>query len=148
MNLKDKLLNKRLIVVVVLGIMLFALAIIVGAQTTDEAGSAKDPLITKSYLDMKLGDIDGSGSSSGYKKVTLSKGQMLVCSEGTEFMLYQGNATAYSTSDGVVNITVGELVNDGITLGKYCVYLSPDSESGMKATSGVTVFVKGKYSTN
>lgn len=146
--MKSKILNKKFIILAISFVLMFTLGMIVGAQTTDEAGSEKDPLITKSYLDMRMENVDGSDTSSGYKKVTLTKGQMLVGYEGTEFVLYQGNATAYSTSDGIVNVTVGEMVADGITLGKYCVYISPDSDSGIKAASDVTVFVKGKYSTN
>ncbi len=146
--MKSKILNRKFIILAAAFLLIFALGMIVGAQTTDEPGSEKDPLITKSYLEMSLENIDGSKADSSYKKVTLSKGQLLVGYEGTEIMLYQGNATAYSTADGVVNVTVGEMVKNGITLGKYCVYVTPDSDSGIKAISDVIVFVKGKYSTN
>ncbi len=148
MNLKSKILNKKIIIVTVFGVMVFALGIMVGAQTTEEAGSVNDPLISKSYLDMRLSELDGSGGGTSYEKVTLTKGQVLVGVEGCEFIIYKGNAAAYSTLDGIINVTVGEMVENGITLGKYCVYVCPDSESGLKATSDLTIFIKGKYSTN
>lgn len=139
---------KKILILAVCGIMIFAVGMIVGAQTTDEAGSVNDPLVTKSYLDMRLQDVDGNGNASSYKKVNLSKGKVLVGQEGTEIMLFQGNATAYSTAKGIVNITVGELAENGTTLGKYCVYLTPDADSGIKAESDLVIFVKGAYSTN
>jgi len=148
MNFISKIGKKKFIIIALSGIIVFAAGLIVGAQTTGEAGSVEDPLITKSYLDMRLEDFDGTGNSSSYKKVTLAKGKVLIGKEGTEIMLYQGNGVAYSTSKGIVNVTVGELVENGITLGKYCVYLSPDSESGIKAESDVVLFVKGAFSTN
>ena len=148
MKRKDFKLNKKFLILTISGIIVFAAGMLVGAQTTDEAGSVNDPLITKSYLDMRLKDIDGGSSNSSYDKVTLSKGKVLVGKEGTEIMLYQGNASAYSTSKGIVNITVGEMAVNGTTLGKYCVYLTPDSESGIKAESDLVIFVKGAYSTN
>ncbi len=148
MKIKNFKLSKKIIILAVSGIIIFAAGMLVGAQTTDEAGSVNDPLITKSYLDMRLQDIDGSESVSSYKKVSLSKGKVLVGKEGTEIMLYQGNASSYSTSKGIVNVTVGEMAANGTTLGKYCVYLTPDSESGIKAESDIVIFVKGAYSTN
>ena len=138
---------KKLLVLAICGIMIFAVGIIVGAQTTDEAGSVNEPLVTKSYLDMRLQNING-GENASYTKVNLSKGKVLVGQEGTEIMLYQGNASAYSTEKGIVNITVGELAENGTTLGKYCVYVTPDADSGIKAESDIIVFVKGAYSTN
>ncbi len=148
MKLESIRLSKKIIILAVSGILIFAAGMLVGAQTTDEAGSVNDPLITKSYLDMRLQDVDGNEGVSSYKKINLSKGKILVGKEGTEIMLYQGNASAYSTSKGIVNVTVGEMAEDGTTLGKYCVYLTPDAESGIKAESDVTIFVKGTYSTN
>ena len=147
MTYQFKVNYKKFLILAICGIMIFAVGIIVGAQTTDEAGSVNDPLVTKSYLDMRLQNITG-GENASYTKVTLSKGKVLVGKEGTEIMLYQGNATAYSTSKGVVNITVGELAENGTALGKYCVYVAPDADSGIKAESDIIVFVKGAYSTN
>ncbi len=149
MKLKDKILkNKKFIILAISGVMIFAAGMIVGAQTNAEPGSVNDPLITKSYLDMRLENVDGTGSTASYKKVTLAKGKILVGHEGTEIMLYQGNASAYSTADGIVNVTKAEVATNGTTLGKYCIYLTPDAESGIKAESDITIFVKGSYSTN
>lgn len=148
MKLKERFLNKKFIILAICGVIIFAVGIVVGAQTTNEVGSVNDPLITKSYLDMRLGENGDGGSGSSYKKVTLSKGKILVGHEGTEIMLYQGNASAYSSAKGIVNVTVGEMSANSTTLGKYCIYVTPDSDSGVKAESDLVLFVKGSYSTN
>ena len=136
------------IVVMCLAIGLsFWIGLQVGASSA-EPGSVGDPLITKSYLDARLADLGmGSGvvASSGYTRVTLSRNEILIGEAGTEMVLFSGSANSYSKSDGIVNLTVGELAQDGITLGIYSNYMCPDGRSGMKATSSAVVYVKGAY---
>ena len=50
-----------------------------------------------------------------------------------------------NNGDGIINITKGELTANGISLGKYCSYLIPASQSGISAISECVVFVKGGY---
>lgn len=146
-------LKKILIVAVILVIGIggvFKAGMIVGAANDVTPGSVNDPLITKSYLDSYISSLGlyGDTSSSGYKKITLSKGSTLVGHEGTEVLLYSGSANAYVQGADLVNVTMGEVYGNGMTLGKYCVYLCPDSNSGITATSEVVVFVKGQYSSS
>lgn len=129
----------------------FKAGMIAGAANNAEPGSVNDPLITKSYLDsyiQNLGLSSGTGVSDGYTKVILSKGSTLVGREGTEILLYSGSANAYVKGEKIVNVTKGEVYEDGMTLGKYCVYMCPDSNSGITAISDVVVYVKGKYTSN
>lgn len=147
--------RKILIVAVILIIGtagIFKAGMIVGAANNAEPGSVGDPLITKSYLDsyiQNLGLSSGSGATTeGYKKVFLSKGSTLVGKEGTEILLFSGSANAYAKGEKIVNISKGEAYEDGMTLGKYCVYMCPDSSSGITAISDVVLFVKGKYTSN
>ena len=139
------------IILTVLTVGIFKAGMVAGAATS-EAGSSGDPLITKSYLDERLaslGDISsgasGTKTSADYKKVTLNKGSALYADAGTEVVLYTGNAKAVSNGDGIINITKGELTANGISLGKYCSYLIPASQSGISAISECVVFVKGGY---
>lgn len=146
---KFEKINKKIVITILGFVCIFGVGMVVGAQTAGEAGSVNDPLVTKSYLDSRLENVSPGGTaSSEYKKVVLSKGKVLVGKEGTEIMVYSGNAVAYSTADGIVNVTVGELAKDGVTLGKYSVYVVPDNESGVKAGSDVVLFVRGDYSSN
>ena len=122
--------------------IVFKVGVEVGAASS-EPGSAGDPLITKSYLDKRLEDIAGGGSG-GYKKVTVQKDKTFTASEGTEFILYSGNATVKG-QEGLINISSGELFKSGNSLVKYNIFLSPDTDCGLKATTTVTLFVKGNY---
>lgn len=137
------------VILLICGAGLFKAGMTVGAAGDGEPGSVNDPLITKSYLDSYISNLGLSGDvESGYKKVTLAKGKTMVGHEGTEILLYSGSANAYAKSSDLVNLTMGEVVDDGMSLGKYCVYLCPDADSGITAMSDVVVFVKGKYTTN
>ena len=145
--------NKKIFIVAVIILIcsagLFKAGMTVGAAGEAKPGSVNDPLITKSYLDSYISSLGISNNADeGYKKVVLSKGKTIVGHEGTEILLYSGSANAYAKSAELVNITMGESVKDGMTLGKYCVYLCPDSDSGITAQSDVVVFIKGKYTAN
>lgn len=145
--------EKKIAIIVIVATILLAgtykVGMVAGAATA-EAGSSQDPLITKSYLDERLsalGDTSSSNSSSStsFKKITLTKGSTMYADAGTEIVLYTGNAKAVSSGDGIVNVTKGELTANGISLGKYCSYIIPVSQSGINAVSECVVFVKGSY---
>ncbi len=123
-------------------IIAFKVGIEVGAATS-EPGSAGDPLITKSYLDKRLDEFSGGGSG-GYKKVTVNKNETLTASVGAELILYSGNATVKGR-DGLINLSSGELFKSGNTVVKYNIFLSPDSDSGIKADTTAILFIKGNY---
>lgn len=122
--------------------IVFKVGLEVGAATT-EPGSAGDPLITKSYLDKRLEELSGGGSG-GYKKVTINKNEALTASEGTEIILYSGSATVKG-QDGLINLSSGELFKSGNTMVKYNIFLSPDSDCGIKANTTAILFIKGNY---
>ena len=121
----------------------------VGAAGEAKPGSVNDPLITKSYLESYISSLGISGSSavSGYVKVNLQKGSTLIGNEGTEIMLFAGSANAYAKDQQLVNLTIGEACDDGMTLGKFCEYMCPDKSAGIVAVSDAIVYVKGAYST-
>ena len=103
-----------LIGMVVLGLGLFYGGITVGAATSD-AGSAGDPLITQSYLELRLNEITGGNATASFTKVTVSKGTTFVASEGTQIVLYSGSGTVAGT-DGLVDLTGGALFKEGNTM--------------------------------
>ena len=150
MNMGRK--KKICIIVVILlicGAGLFKAGMTVGAAGDDKPGSVNDPLITKSYLDSYIANLGIAGvEQTGYRKVVLEKGKTIIGHEGTEILLYSGSACAYAKSSQLVNVTMGETVDDGMSLGKYCVYLCPDAAAGITAMSDVVIFVKGSYSSN
>jgi hypothetical protein len=144
--------KKKLMIVIVVGILcagLFRAGMVVGAASS-EPGSEGDPLITQSYLESRLKEV-GAGTSTGsdssdiYKKEVLDKNKELTVSAGGEIVLFSGNASVVG-KNGLVNLSSGELFKTGNSAVKYNIYLSPASSSGMKASSSVTVFIKGSYS--
>lgn len=134
-----------LLIVLFLGAMAatFRVGIAVGAQN-GVPGSVNDPLITKSYLDARLADVSGVGTpSGGMTKVNLTKGNKICGVEGTMFVLISGSAT--TSSDGIVNITGGEILKEGMTISKYNTYLSTDTAGAIRADSNAVVYVSGTY---
>jgi hypothetical protein len=114
-----------------------------GASGGGVPGSAGDPLITRSYLEERLSQIQ-KGEAASFQKVTLIKGEELALYAGSEMMLYSGNA-AVRGADGLVNLTTGELFKKGNSTVRYHLYFAPVDGSGIKADSNVTVYVRGNY---
>lgn len=144
MNRAQKVFTLLVLIVVTMAVT-FRAGVAVGAQN-GVPGSANDPLITKSYLDARLSEISKSGSgtaNSGMTKVSLSKGDIIRGEEGTMFVLISGSA--FSGGSGIVNITGGESLKDGMTISKYNTYLSTDSTGEVRADSNAVVFVSGTY---
>jgi hypothetical protein len=136
-----------LVIVIIGSVGLFKAGVMVGAAGEAKPGSVNDPLITKSYLESYISSLGLSGDSktSGYSKVVLKKGATLIGAEGTEIMLYSGSANAYAKNEKLVNLTMGEACDDGMTMGKFCVYMCPDKSAGFVAVSDVVVYIKGTY---
>lgn len=132
-----------LVLLVLAGAGLFRGGMAYGASSTG-AGSVSDPLISQSYLEKRLSEVTGS-SGSMFTAVMLSKGQTAVLSEGTQAVIYYGTATV-SGNEGLIDTTAGTLLSSGKVPDKYHMLLSPGSNSGIKATSSVTIYIKGTYS--
>ena len=143
------------------------------AIATSSLGSQSDPLVTKSYLDQTVKpalttqlnkDIDTavkeltadfdqklSGTGSGgntFTLVTLSSGQTLTCSAGTELMLRIGTAvTAGPDYPRLINTTTGESVGSaGTGLTANHLYMCTIAGNGITATAGTTkLLVRGAY---
>ena len=130
------------------------------------AGSADDPLITKSYLDgpfmervqslvdqvvderkAELKDVLDQGGGNVFKVVTLSNGQILEGDVGCEVMLRIGTATCGTTdSVGLIDTTDGTNLGNGKALVTNHLYLITISTRTVTATSGtVKVLVRGPY---
>ena len=118
------------------------------------AGSADDPLVTKSYLESVVADLkkSGTGSSSGSYIVleNLAKGTLVVGGNSTEMILRTGTAVAYipaSASGGLSDLTAGANVNNNKSISLNHLMLFPrDDGRGIKITKdGAYIMVKGDY---
>lgn len=141
--------KKKIIVIICLTILcigMFQTGKMVGAGSS-EPGSSGDPLITKSYLDERLGGIGGGTQTSGYTLVNLTAGQVFSAKEGTCFTIYVGNATV-SGRNALVNLSTGELFESGTSAVLYSLYLATGRDSGIKAIGNVSIYVLGGYTIN
>ena len=118
--------------VIVGGMFLFCSGMSVGAST-NEPGSATDPLITKSYLEAKLEEVGG-----GYDCITLAKGESIEFMQGTQVILYTGSA---KIQGNLVDTTDGVLCSAGTKVVKYHSYLVPADNSGFKAETTCVLFL-------
>jgi len=79
-----------------------------------------------------------------FKVVTLSNGQSLTCSVGTEIMLRIGTAAGFGTAPALVNYTTGMTLSSGTALTTNHMYLITIEGNGITATANtVRVLVRG-----
>ena len=151
--------KKAIIAVSVLLAVLLVAGITAVAVTS--YGTQDDPLVTLSYLNSTakteiMAEVDKAineakselGGSSEFIVVTLSNGQTLKCSAGTEIMLRVGSAkSAGSNTPTLVDSTTGEAVaSAGTDLVKNHMYLVTIKDNGITATAATTkVLVCGSY---
>lgn len=139
MNKKMKIMVSAVLMITVLCVLTFKAGVMVGAAD-NEPGSVGDPLVSKSYLDSRL-----DGLSGVMTKVTLSKGSVLVAAEGASMIVFSGNGSVSGNGSGLINVTTGELTENGLSLAKYNTYLFPDAATTVTATSTMVVFLTGTY---
>lgn len=97
--------------------------------------------------DVKAAGGTGSGESSPvYEVVTLSQGQKLTADTSCEILLRSGTATCVSDSaPGLVDMTGGGTLANGGALTANHLYLATIAGRGVKASTAVTVMVRGDY---
>ncbi len=116
------------------GTLLFCSGMTVGAAT-NEPGSVGDPLITRSYLEQQMEKM-----SAGFECITIKKGETLTFAQGTQVILYTGNATIVGS---FIDTTAGSLASAGTKVQKYHSYLAPADESGFTADATCVIFLSG-----
>jgi hypothetical protein len=136
----------------------------IGAYAATNYGTQSDPLVTVSYLTDTLEpsikrDFEGqlnaaleqlersfeaelAGATGTFTVVTLSSGQTLSGSEGCEILYRSGSASA---SGSLVDVSSGGTVASGGALTANHLYMASSSGAGVKASSSVTLLVRGTY---
>ena len=128
------------------------------------AGSADDPIVTKSYVDKAVNDAlsafeknhsDGGGSVTGsapdqgysFEVVKIKEGERLICGEGTEIVVRSGKASAIDNGkDGISDISTGADLKTGDAAESNHLLIVPRSDGrGIKASTEVYAMVKGAY---
>ena len=142
--------KKIIIAVIAVALMLavFRTGMAFGAGSA-VPGSQGDPLVTLSYLESRLAGISGGGTSvsssdGGFSRVSLTKGQSLVISDGGELVVYSGNGTVLGTT-GMLSLSDSQMFPAGTSAVLYAHFLGIGSASGVKASGDMTIYVKGGY---
>lgn len=124
-----------IVAVITSGVMLFSVFA--------EPGSSDDPIVTKSYIDSVLSEMQKSPS---YRLVSLSDSQKLLCGAGTELILRQGGGTIFSSPNGgLADVTQGIDLADGTAVPANHLLIVPVGDGrGFVAHGNVLVLVRGE----
>lgn len=145
-----------------------AAIIFMGAIAFTEPGSENDPLVSlsyvdmrieqlKSYIDEKLSRDDSQEEDGPWKVVQVSEGDSLICYGGTEIILRSGKANAISVftedlvsgviiENGITNITLGRDLKMDENIEENHLLIIPRTDSrGAYAVTNTYWLVKGDY---
>ena len=117
-------------------------------------GGADDPLVSRSYLDLRLIELRqsiGTGQpaqNATYIPVFVPAGQILLAGEGAEIILRSGIATAHVPGpDGIVNVTSGVDMPAGAVVSANNLLIVPRADGrGILAVTDTWFIVKGQHS--
>lgn len=155
--------NKKTLTVLV-AIIILAVGIGVGAYAASNFGTQADPLVAKSYLDQTVTpklqtefqtkldaqveimeqQISAQAAGLNFTAVSLTNGQTLKGSIGCEIILRTGTAVS-SGSAGLSDVTDGKLIAVGSSLTSNHLCMVSAQGDGVKASSSVTLLVRGSY---
>lgn len=154
-------------------IVLLILAVLGLAGQLMASGTESDPLISKSYLDLRLKELKtevdqlrsqlskGSsnhhsdnavdevipGGEAAFKPLRLDPGAKIYFKEGTEFIMRVGEASVEDPSgNGLPNLTTGTNMTNGTALPRNNLCLSPREDGrGLSCHIEVWLLIKGGY---
>lgn len=118
------------------------------------AGSAEDPLASKSYVDTAISNlktyIDGkvpSSTEGDYVVFSLGAGKTIIANKGSQVILRSGKATIISSQNGgIADTTDGVDLPDGSEMPKNHLLIVPGNDGrGFTTTTDVWVMIKGGY---
>ena len=138
-------------------------------------GTQSDPLVTKSYVDSKIAQMNGSGNTSdlnatiaaqekliselsqqiaqlqasqgGYEIVTVAAGQTIYGKQGSEIIIRSGEGNIIgSAAGGVQDITDGvDLAGGQMAPNNNLLLIPREDGRGISATRTMVVMVRGGY---
>lgn len=100
----------------------------------------------KQDIDAKLAGSSGTTAPTAtFSVVTLTAGQTVSCTIGTEILLRIGTAAAVGETPALVDSTSASTLSSGEALTTNHMYLVTIQGNGFKATSTVKVLLRGTY---
>lgn len=139
-----KVLTGVLVLLIALGMVLNGAGIF-GAESG--AGTAADPIVTKSYVDELFASLSSESQSGNFQVVEVSAGAKLIGGAGTELIVRGGKATAIDNGiDGISDLTAGKDLKTGNAVSLNHLLLVPkDDGRGLYCEARSWVMVKGTY---
>lgn len=134
-----------LIILIVLASIFFGSGMYVGAATKSGAGSQNDPVVSLSYLEYRLSQLEGETGTNttqvqkNFEKKTIERGERLLPGEGGVIVLYSGACTA--VGKGLVDLTGGTVISESTAIPAYSEMLVPSGDSGVVAAETTVLFV-------
>lgn len=145
---------KRSIVICIVSIFVVAAIGYTVALAGGGPGSEEDPLVTKSYVDRALTEMqafveDRLNMSGGneLQVVTIGPGQKLSGGQGAEIILRAGKAYIVDTpGGGLADLTAGvDLKGQTLVPANHLLLVPRADGRGIKADSEVVVMIKGAF---
>ncbi len=122
-------------------------------KLSEYTSKSADEIVTDAFIDSvaeKVAQKVPATSEAGsiFKQVKLTSGQTLNTNVGCEVLLRIGTAKCVSSgTTGLIDMTTGGVLSNGTALEKNHLYLCTiEGGRGVKATSDVTLLVRGPYS--
>lgn len=144
------MLKNRFVAILVLAVVLIIGIGVAGIFASESgAGTAADPVVTKSYVDELFASLsETEGSASVFEVVEVPAGLKLIGGAGTEIILRGGKATAIDNGkDGISDLTAGKDLKLGDAVSFNHLLLIPKADGrGVECTVKSWVMVKGNYS--
>ena len=141
--------RKKIILATLVAISLLT---VIATAATYPPGSTEDPVVTKSYVDSKLAELESklggtTGSTNAYAPLQIMQGKTLLGGEGTEIIFRSGEATAIDNGqNGISDITGAKdlVTGESLTL-NHLIVIPKEDGRGIKASTDIWVLIKGKY---
>ena len=134
----------------IIGLQAIAVTVVavVGTAFAADAGSASDPVASKSYVDDKINQVINMINTGSATTEASGVGKVLYGAEGSEIILRSGKGTIYTAGvDGVVDATTGANLKTGATAVANHILIVPRADGrGVNVSEAAWFLVKGGYS--
>ena len=149
--------KKRVMIVSIAAALTLSVGGIAYAATT--AGTAEDPLVTKSYVDNAVEEVKkyidskvSSGgapapSTNGYEVLELGQGDTLLLGGGSTLILRTGGAKIIASENGGISDTTDgvDLQTDEAVPANHMLIIPRSDGRGIQCTTKVFAMVNGTY---
>ena len=146
------------VIAILVGLLLFS-HLYAPTTTMAQPGTAVDPLVTQSYVDGRIAQLEaqiaalqGTGTGTGVAQVVpftplrVYAGQTLIASAGAEIILRSGTAHVVAGPNGLVDVTAGRDIGNGQQVSRNHLLLVPATDGrGMHFTANSWLMIKGGF---